>query len=343
MGRAVNARMADILGVMILVANPSEVLRVDPDRGAVSATRGLEDERPTALAAHPDVPGRAWCATHRGGVFRSDDGGASWTPAGLRGERLMTVAAGPADPGRVWAGAEPSAVWRSDDAGARWTRATGLEDLPSAGEWAFPPRPDTHHVRWIACHPEDPGRLWVAIEAGALVATGDAGRTWRDRVPGGPFDTHELAVHPAAPGTLRVSAGDGYYESFDGGATWSTPEDGLDVTYCRSVAVDPGDPDTVVISAASHPHSAYVAGGSDGRLYRRGGGGPWTRVRDGWPDPPVTIAPLLSPGRLPGELWAADERGLHHSDDGGRGWRRVAAFDPPPHHLRGLAVPSLEG
>jgi photosystem II stability/assembly factor-like uncharacterized protein len=176
----------------------------------------------------------------------------------------------------------------------------------------------------------------VAIEAGALVSTPDGGRTWRDRVPGGPYDTHELAIHPDRPDTLRVAAGDGYYESHDGGETWESPMEGLDVGYLRSVAVDPGDPEAVVISAASRAHSAYMAGRSDGRVYRREGPGRWERVTDGWPAEPSTIAPLLRPGSRPGELRAADERGVHGSADGGRSWERVVAFHPAPAWLRGL-------
>jgi hypothetical protein len=193
-------------------------------------------------------------------------------------------------------------------------------------------------VRWIACDPERPERLYVAIEAGALVTTPDGGATWQDRPRVAPFDTHELAIHPERPETLRVSAGDGYWESADRGESWSSPEEGLDVTYLRSVAIDPGDPEVVVVSAASHAHSAYMAGRSDGRLYRREGASRWEGVREGWPDPPATIAPLLASGGAPGELWAADERGVHRSSDGGRSWESVAAFDPVPAWVRALTV-----
>src|SRR5205085_1369558 len=41
-------------------------------------------------------------------------------------------------------------------------------------------------------------RVFVAIEAGALVRTFDGGRTWRDRVRGGPYDTHTAVTHPLA-------------------------------------------------------------------------------------------------------------------------------------------------
>jgi photosystem II stability/assembly factor-like uncharacterized protein len=321
----------------ILVATDREVIVIDVERGTFAPAHGLGD-RPTCLAADPLVQGRAWCGIHRGGVFRSDDGGTSWQPIGLEGRLIMAVAASAAERDLVWVGTEPSEVWRSEDAGNTWEQTSRLETLSSSSEWSFPPRPDTHHVRWIACHPLEPVRLWVAIEAGALVSTIDRGRTWRDRVPSGPLDTHELAIHPKAPDTLRVSAGDGYFESDDGGATWSSPSTGLEVGYLRSVTIDPEQPDVVVVSASSGPYSAYVAGRSDGRLYRRLTRERWERVRDGWPEPASTVAPLLCAGANAGEVWAADERGVHRSDDGGKSWRRVASYATSPQHLRGLAL-----
>jgi len=322
----------------LLVATAIEVLRADPESGAIAPVEGLDGVRPTNLAADPRVAGRTWCTTHRGGVFRSEDGGTTWTARGLEGERLMSIAASPAELDLVWAGAEPSTVWRSEDAGGTWERTSALETLPSSPEWAFPPRPDTHHVRWIACHPTDPGRLWVAIEAGALISTRDGGETWSDRVPGGPYDTHELAVHAGAPHVLRSAAGDGYFESRNGGARWTSPGQGLAVDYLRSVAIDPGDSEVTVVSAAPHPRVAYGAGSGEGSVYRRAAADPWERVLDGWPDPPSTIAPLLIPGRASGEFWAADERGVHGSRDGGKSWRRVCAFETTPQYLRGLAL-----
>jgi ligand-binding sensor domain-containing protein len=320
----------------LLVATDSTVLAVDADRGTMSPSTGLGD-RPTCIAA--DAAGRAWCGTQRGGVYRSDEGGVSWRSiGGLEGRRIMSIAASPARRDLVWVGTEPSEVLRSADAGETWVQTSALETLPSSSEWSFPPKPSTHHVRWIACHPLDADQLWVAIEAGALVSTLDGGRTWHDRVQGGPWDTHELAIHPDAPISLRIAAGDGYFESDDGGATWRSPEDGLDAGYLRSVAIDPIRPDVVILSAASGPRSAYVAGVSNGRVFRREGAGRWERVRRGWPEPPNTIAPLLTADAAAGELWAADERGVHRSNDGGVHWRIVASYPMTPNNLRGLAV-----
>jgi hypothetical protein len=52
---------------------------------------------------------------------------------------------------------------------------------------------------------------------------------------------------------MRVSAGDGYFESDDAGATWRSPSTGLEVGYVRSMAIDRGEPAVVVVSASSGP------------------------------------------------------------------------------------------
>lgn len=333
----------------VLVATRDAVVRLPPDHGAFESVRGLEDRHPTCLAAEPgaglgaEAAGPVWCGTTDAGVYRSDDAGRTWRSAGLPGAHVTALTVDPADEGVVWAGTEPSAVWRGQwragrDDRVAWRRMEGLLDLPSSDDWSFPPRPETHHVRWIACHPSEEGRLWAAVEAGALIWTEDGGATWRDRVEGSPYDTHELAIHPDRPNLLRVAAGDGYFESPDAGRSWRSPMEGLDVGYLRSVAVAPDDPDTVIVSAASKARSAYASFRADGRLYRRKGDGVWERVRHGWPGSPETIAPLLvaDPGR--GRILAADERGVHASSDAGTHWETLARFDETPAWLRGLAT-----
>lgn len=323
---------------MILIATDRGVLLCDPTDGAMRGVEGISARRPSCLAVAPDAGGSAWCGTEDAGVFRSDDGGASWTPSGLAGEKVTALAASAAQPGHLWAGTDPSQVWRSGDGGVSWNRSPGLRELPSSHRWSFPPRPDTDHVRWIACHPVEAGRLWVAIEAGALVATTDGGDTWRDAVPGGPYDTHELAVQTDRPDRLCVAAGDGYFESLDSGVTWVKKMEGMEARYCRSVVLDPTDPTVVMVSTATTARRAYVPGRADGRLYRREGNEAWHVVTDGWPDPPDTVAPLLGADAREGWLLAADERGLHRSDDHGASWKRFAEYPQPVEWLRAIAT-----
>jgi len=362
-------------GGTVLVATRHEVLLLAPGDDTFHRVEGLRDKSPTCLAAARGAGGVAgaggpvWCGTTDSGVYRSDDGGRSWRAAGLPDAHVTALTLDPAREGVVWAGAAPSAVWcgrwrresaltsqergtprgggppgRGGDRGAgetaavTWDRMDGILDLPSSDDWSFPPRPETHHVRWIACHPTEPGRLWAAIEAGALIWTEDGGATRNDRVQGSPHDTHELAIHRERPDVLRIAAGDGYFESDDGGRSWRSPMDGLDVGYLRSVAVAPDDPDVVTASAASKARSAYASFRADGRLYRRTGDGPWERILSGWPEEPETIAPLLLADPAGGRLLAADERGVHASSDGGGSWEALARFDEKPAWLRGLAV-----
>ena len=87
--------------------------------------------------------------------------------------------------------------------------------------------------------------------------TFDGGRTWRDRVRGGPHDTHTAVTHPLARGRDLLGAGDGHFESTDAGDSWRSPEDGLKHSYLVGVALDPADPDTVIVSATDGPGSAY--------------------------------------------------------------------------------------
>jgi photosystem II stability/assembly factor-like uncharacterized protein len=258
----------------------------------------------------------------------------SWRPAG---EELATldvsaVAVGPEEE-VVYAGIDPSALWRSGDAGGRWEALTALNALPSAPTWSFPPRPETSHVRWITLDPAAADRLSVCIEAGALVRSGDGGRTWTDRTPDGPYDTHTLAAHPDAPGRLYSAAGDGfmahgrgYSESRDGGDTWERPDEGIERHYLYGLAVDPGDPDTVVVSAAGSPMHAHSLHAADSTLYRRSGGGPWREVREGLPEPAGSLRALLATNAAErGAFYAVTNRGLFRSADGGESWEPVVA------------------
>jgi len=224
------------------------------------------DSRPQSVAVVDDA---VLVGTFEGGLQRSPDGGQSWTRAdGIDQDAVTALAVAPEDTETVYAGTEPSRLYRSTDAGRTFERLAGLTDLPSATEWSFPPRPDTHHVRWIEPAPNDPALLHVAVEAGALLrARVDAAGSvdWTDRVPSGRIDTHTIATHPDAPERAWVAAGDGYAETTDGGDSWQHPHAGLDHTYCWSVAVDrpksTAEP-RILLSAASGATAAHRRGES---------------------------------------------------------------------------------
>jgi len=317
---------------------------------AAGTTERLTDRSVECLAAHPERPERVFVGTFDGGLRRSSDAGASFERIGgnVESDSVTAVALHPDDPDAVWVGTEPSAIYRSTDGGDSFARVGGLENLPSRSAWSFPPRPETHHVRWIALDPNDPSRVYAAIEAGALLRSTDGGETWRDRPTGARYDTHTLATHPDDPGRAYCAAGDGYAESADGGETWHHPQRGLDHRYCWSVAVDPGDPGTVLVSAADGAAKAHGGHGGttpESYLYRKQGGEPWERI-SGIPTGEGVLRAVLESGTEAGELFALNNRGLYRTADGGDSWERIEIPWPDRYgesRASGLAVVPQKG
>lgn len=283
----------------------------------------LQDLKPHSLAVDPADPDKIYVGTFDNGLFQSTDGGRSWEPvtAGIPHKRITAVAV---QASTVYSGTEPSTFSRSGDNGDSWQVMEAMNSMPSASEWSFPPRPQTHHVRWIEPDPHQPGCLYVAIEAGALLRTEDGGETWHDRVPDGPFDTHTAATYPLEAGRVYSAAGDGYYASEDGGQSWQRSMDGLRHRYLVGVAVDPGDPDTVLVSAAPGPHVAYSPRNAEAYIYRKRADAPFELAMTGMPKGMGTVASrLVSVPDEPGVFFAANNHGVFYSSDAGGSWEAL--------------------
>ena len=307
-----------------------------------TANTRLEGHRLECVAAAPDAPERVFVGTFENGLFRSTDGGETFerleTDAEFVSDAVMSLAISPHDPDVLYAGTEPSRVYRSADGGDSWTHLEGLTDLPSEDEWYFPPRPHTHHTRWLEVDPFDPDRLYVGVEAGAFVYSPDGGETWRERPEGSRRDNHSMATHPDREGRVYSAAGDGYAESDDGGESWRRPQAGLEHAYCWSVVPHPADPDRVIVSSASGASSAHTAERAESYVYRRTAGDDWERLDDrGIPtgdgvvraafDTPGVPEPSNDAGAsdaaADGVVYGVNNRGLFVTDDFGDRWRPV--------------------
>ncbi|MDY6764290.1 MAG: hypothetical protein SV377_01160 [Halobacteria archaeon] len=285
----------------------------------------LTDKSLECVAVSPDMPERVFCGTFNDGLWRSNDAGKSWERVGdgaIESDSVMSIDISPHDPDEIWVGTEPSEVYVSTDGGESWNKRPGIRDLPSESEWYFPPRPETHHVRWIEIDPHNPERVYVGIELGAFIISEDAGETWRERPPGSRRDNHSLATHPRENGRVYSAAGDGYAESHDGGESWEHPQDGLDHRYCWSVVPDPEDSDTVLMSSASGPRAAHSRGES--YVYRKMNGEPWKRLDDrGLPTGEGVLRAVLATTGDPGVFYAVNNHGVFRSSNSGDGWKKL--------------------
>lgn len=334
-------------GIMMYIAMNEAVAIVRQRGGEWAVDVQMRGKQIQCLAVDSQRPQRVYCGTCDQGLWGSSNAGESWEPvgAGIESPCVTSVAVSLTERagayGVVYAGTDPSALYRSEDGGSTWHELSTLRQLPSAPTWGLPDRPDTSRVRWIAPDPLVAGGLFVAIEAGALLRSPDGGQTWEDRQPGSPYDTHTLLIPRLAPNRLYSAAGDGFlfpghgfFTSEDGGQTWYRPDEGLEHHYLWSVAADPADPATLVVSAAHGPDQAHNPQSAESVLYRRSGNGSWQRVQDGFPEPRgLLIAVLATHEAEPGVFYAANDKGVFYSVDAGSSWEELPIRWPQGLHI----------
>src|SRR5260370_79839 len=158
----------------------------------------------------------------------------------------------------------------------------------------------------------------------------------------GLYDATTAITDPFAPGRIYSAAGDGYYESTDAGDSWRSPVDGLKHLYLVGVAVDPVDPDTVIVSATDGPGSAYSPRGAEAYVYRKTGVQRWEQSMSGLPGAKATtVSRFVTHAGEPGVIYAANNRGLFRSDAVGRSWKAMDLPWPGPGLADGVAAVSF--
>ncbi len=208
------------------------------------------------------------------GVFRSTDGGKSWSDLGLKDTRHI---------GRIWVdprdadhvvvaavghffGPNPErGVYVTRNGGKTWAQSLKIDDNTGAVDLtADPAHPDTVFASsWQARqYPWQSYFTPIAGPGSALWRSDDGGATWKklggEGWPAGPLGRLSIAATRTDKGLrlyAMVSAGEksGLYRSDDAGVHWTRVNDEQAVTgyYSSHIAIAPNDPDTVYLVGQS--------------------------------------------------------------------------------------------
>ena len=218
------------------------------------------------------VPGRVWAGTMPGGLFRSDDGGATWAlnaplwfmpdrrrwqgVAGGEQPGLHSVLVDPRDPADLRIGVSTAGVWASADTGATWrliNRGMYAEYLPPDLR-EDPISQDVHRLARCAARPEV---IWCQHHNAAFRSE-DGGANWTElalrpskfgfAVAAHPHDARTAWFAPAIKDERRipVDAQLVVARTRDGGASFEVLRRGLpqrhayDLVWRHALAVDAG-------------------------------------------------------------------------------------------------------
>jgi photosystem II stability/assembly factor-like uncharacterized protein len=230
----------------------------------------------TVVLADPSAGSRIYAGLAGGGVFRSTDGGLSWSATTLTNPHVHAIAADPAAPGTLYAGTD-AGLMKSTDQGATWSPTAtvpggAIEPVVVAPVTGNPSMVVAGSTAGIAVS-GDGGANWQMMNSGltslaitSLATTPDGSLLYAGTSGGGLFRSPRTLVNwtPVNAGisgtivlTVRIDSrapatvyagmdGTGIYRSLDGGATWALRSTGLGNTVVRSIIVDPGDSNMIL-------------------------------------------------------------------------------------------------
>lgn len=255
-----------------------------------------------------DGKGRLWCGTIPGGLFSSDDRGASWQLNRALWDRPER---------KKWMG--------------------GGADYPGLHSICIDPR--DHRRMYIAV---STGGVWSTTDRGGTWQLGGKGIRADYMPPELAFDpavqdVHCMVLCPANPDVLWVQHHNGIFRSTDGAATWSEIK-AEPSSFGFAVAVHPDDADTAWFVPGMSDQQRIAPSGKVVVTRTRDGGKSFDVLTRGLPQThayditlrhSLDIAPgakSLAFGTSTGSLWVTDDQGDN--------WQTVANHLPPIYAVR---------
>lgn len=257
-------------------------------------------------AGGADEPGRLWAGSVPGGLFRSDDHGASWQlvrglwdvpgrrdwfGGGYDQPGLHSICVDPRDPRCLRVGISTAGVWRSDDGGDSWRQtAQGMRAEYMPAERAHDP--DVQ-------------------------------------------DVHRLVQCRGAPDAFWAQHHNGVFRSTAGGGDWQEIANVPPAVFGFAVAVHPRDPDTAWFVPATKDERRIPVDGQVVVARTRDGGASFDVLREGLPQREAYDLVLRHALAIDGEgqrlAFGSTTGGFWSSDDQGNRWCMLDARLPPVH------------
>ena len=236
------------------------------------------------------------------GVYKTTDGGKTWTNIGLRdGEAIPAIRIDPKDPNRVFAAVlghpygpnKERGIFRSTDGGQTWKNVLYKDENTGGCDLEIDP---TNSNVIYACMWESRQGPWedgneYGGSNGGLFKSTDGGDTWHQLTKGLPANMVQInvAIAPSQPSRLYASLsttdkheygtnkGTGFFRSDDGGESWvkitddPRPAEKIGGGDLSVPVVDPKNADTVYVASIVAHKS--VDGGKTWQSWRGSPGG----------------------------------------------------------------------
>lgn len=253
------------------------------------------------------------------GLFRTEDGGASWTSstAGVPREWMNTT---------YWIVFDPKVR------GRMWSVNSYTHDLPRPKMWRHN---SALHYKGGVCRSDDGGKHWTKSNAGMDETAA----------------THIL-LDPTSPVAARVlyvaGFGRGVYKSSDGGRSWTLKNRGITQETPFAWRLARSSNGTLYALIARRSEDGSIGNAGDGALYKSTDGAEhWLPVSlpEGTNAPNGLAVDPESPDRLYLAAWAratgehGDGGGIFLSENGGKTWKQVLDKD---RHVYDITIDSQD-
>ncbi len=259
------------------------------------------------------------------GLYRSVDGGASFTKVGLeQSEHIGKILIDPRDgnvvyvaaQGPLWAPGGDRGLYKTTDGGKTWAKVLDINEHTGVSDVVFDPRdPDVLY----ASSYQRRRHVWTLINGGpgsGIHKSTDGGRTWKKIQRGLPsvdLGRIGLAVSPTSPDVVYaiVEAADdkgGFFRSADGGEHWSKQSDYVSGSpqYYQEIFADPHKFDRI------YSMDTYLMVSEDG-------GKTFTRLGEEWKH--VDNHALHIDPYDADHLIVGSDGGLYETFDRGKSWK----------------------